>query len=101
MEEKTPHRQHGPAQRARDKAYWKANLRLILLLLVIWAFVSLGCSVLFVEQLNAFQIGQIPFGFWMGHQGSIYVFVLLIAIYVWQMSRLDDQHGSQLEEEQQ
>ena len=33
----------------RGRAYWKANRRLILILLSIWAFVSLGCGILLVE----------------------------------------------------
>ncbi len=84
------------ARNRADEEYWRDNKRLIVALLAAWAFVSLGCSVLFVEWLNRFTIGQIPLGFWMGQQGAIYVFILLIAIYVWVMKRLDARHESRL-----
>lgn len=71
------------------QAYWRANVRLIRTLLIIWAFVSLGCSILFVQLLNNIQIGGVPFGFWMAQQGSIYVFVILIFVYAVQMDKLD------------
>jgi len=63
-----------------------------LLLLAVWAFVSLGCSLLFVEALNTFTLGQIPFGFWMAQQGAIYVFVVLVFVYAWGMDRLDHRY---------
>jgi len=75
------------------RAHWRANLRLITSLLFIWAFVSFGCSIFFVEFLDQFKIGGFKLGFWMGQQGSIYVFVLLIAYYAWRMNRLDRQYG--------
>jgi putative solute:sodium symporter small subunit len=78
---------------AGRRAYWRANLRLIAVLLAIWALVSLGCGVLLVEPLNQFRIGKLPLGFWFAQQGSIYVFVLLIFVYAWLMDRLDRKHG--------
>lgn len=78
---------------ADRKAYWRANLRLMATLLSIWAAVSLGASILFVEQLNEIQLGSFKLGFWMGQQGSIITFVVLIAVYVWRMERLDDHYG--------
>ncbi len=82
-----------PEQQAARRAYWRANVRLIILLLSVWAIVSYGCGILFVEQLNQFQIGHLPLGFWFAQQGSIYVFVILIFIYAWQMDRLDHRYG--------
>ena len=77
----------------RARKYWRANRLLIAILLIIWAVVSLGCSILFVEKLNEFKIGQLPLGFWFGQQGSIYVFVILIFIYAFGMDRLDKKYG--------
>ena len=71
------------------RAYWRANLTLIRNLLLVWAFVSLGCSILLVKLLNSFDIGQVPFGFWMAQQGAIFTFVILIFIYAVQMDKLD------------
>lgn len=69
--------------------YWKANNRLILKLLAVWAFVSYGCGILFIEQLNTIQFFGLPLGFWIAQQGSIYVFVVLIFVYAWRMDKLD------------
>ncbi|HET98573.1 MAG TPA: DUF4212 domain-containing protein [Desulfurivibrio alkaliphilus] len=69
--------------------YWKKNLTYMVILLAIWAAVSYGCSILFVEQLNAFQLGGFPLGFWFAQQGAIYVFVVLIFVYYVLMQKLD------------
>ena len=73
----------------RRKAYWRANLRILAILMSIWFVVSFGCGILFVEPLNQFKLGGFKFGFWMAQQGSIYVFVALIFVYVQQMNKLD------------
>jgi putative solute:sodium symporter small subunit len=72
-----------------SRAYWKANKRLIIQLLSVWAFVSYGCGILFVEALNKIQFFGVPFGFWMAHQGAIYVFIALIFIYAKRMDVID------------
>ncbi len=78
---------------AKQRDYWRANLRLITALLTIWALVSLVFGVLLVELLNRLSIGRVPLGFWFAQQGSIYVFVLLIFIYAWRMDVLDRRFG--------
>ena len=81
---------------SRDgKAYFRANLRLIAVLLSIWAFVSFGCGILLAPWLNGFNLPftEYPLGFWFAQQGSIYVFVLLILIYVVAMNRIDRRYG--------
>ena len=76
------------------QAYWRANLKLIAILLSIWAVVSFGCGILFIEQLNQFRFfGGVPLGFWFANQGSIYVFVVLIFVYATRMDKLDKKHG--------
>ena len=76
-------------QKQRRKAYWQANLRILAILMTIWFIVSFGCGILFVEPLNQFKLGGFKFGFWMAQQGSIYVFVALIFVYVRLMNKLD------------
>ncbi|MFZ5759311.1 MAG: DUF4212 domain-containing protein [Thermodesulfobacteriota bacterium] len=71
--------------------YWKKNLSLMVVLLSIWAIVSYGCSIIFVEQLNAIKIGGFPLGFWFAQQGSIYIFVVLIFIYHFRMKKIDEE----------
>jgi len=75
----------------RQKEYWRRNLRYVTILLVVWFVVSYGAGVLFAEPLNQFRIPGtgFPLGFWFAQQGSIYVFVVLIFVYVYLMNRLD------------
>ena len=69
--------------------YWRANLRLMTILLVIWAAVSFGAGILFADALDAIRIGGFKLGFFFAQQGSIYVFVVLIFYYAWRMNRLE------------
>ena len=77
-----------PAARAR---YWRKNLQWLGGLLVVWFLVSFGCGILWVDKLDESTIPGTGFklGFWFAQQGSIYVFVVLIAIYVVVMNKLD------------
>ncbi len=75
------------------QGYWRANLRLIAVLLSVWALVSYVLGILLVETLNQVRIGQVPLGFWFAQQGSIYVFVALIFYYAARMNRYDREHG--------
>ena len=70
-------------------AYWKENLRYLLILLSIWFAVSFGAGILFKDVLNEIKLGGFPLGFWFAQQGSIYVFVVLIFVYVRLMNKLD------------
>jgi len=79
--------------RKKAVAYWKQNLTYLAILLFIWFVVSYGCGILFREELNQFQLGGFKLGFWFAQQGSIYVFVVLIFVYVYLMNRLDKKYG--------
>lgn len=70
-------------------AYWKANLKLMLVLLSIWFVVSYVFGILLVDQLNAIRIGGYKLGFWFAQQGSMYTFVVLIFVYSRRMAVLD------------
>ncbi|PIY10812.1 MAG: DUF4212 domain-containing protein [Flexibacter sp. CG_4_10_14_3_um_filter_32_15] len=69
--------------------YWKKNLSYLSILLIIWFLVSYGAAIMFVDTLNTIKIGGFKLGFWFAQQGSIYVFVALIFVYVWLMNKLD------------
>jgi putative solute:sodium symporter small subunit len=73
--------------------YWRRNLRLMAVLLTIWALVSFGAGILFVEPLNEIVVAGFPLGFWFAQQGSIITFVILIAVYVTRMDKLDAEFG--------
>ena len=76
-----------------NQNYWKKNIRYVLILIAIWFLVSYGFGIFFVETLNKIRIGGFKLGFWFAHQGSIYMFVILIFVYVWLMNRLDKEYG--------
>ena len=69
--------------------YWKKNKKYLLILLVLWFFVSYGCGILFAPALDNIRIGGFKLGFWFAQQGSIYAFVLIIFVYVFLMNKLD------------
>ena len=73
----------------KAKAYWKKNLKYLAILLSIWFLVSYVFGILLVEQLNTIKISGFKLGFWFAQQGSIYVFVILIFVYIRLMNRLD------------
>jgi putative solute:sodium symporter small subunit len=75
------------------QSYWKKNLKYLFILLIVWFAVSYGAGILFKETLDTIQLGGFPLGFWFAQQGSIYVFVILIFVYVRLMNRLDKKHG--------
>ncbi|MEZ5275696.1 MAG: DUF4212 domain-containing protein [Opitutaceae bacterium] len=81
-----------------ENGYWRSTIRLILILLAIWALVSIGAGILFVRPLNAFSVGRLPAGFWMAQQGSILVFVALIYIFARRMDTLDHRYGKDRED---
>ena len=73
----------------KTEEYWKANLKIVASLLVVWFLASFGFGILFSDVLDQVKIGGFKLGFWFAQQGSIYVFVILIFIYVYLMQRLD------------
>jgi putative solute:sodium symporter small subunit len=81
------------AQVARNQeaatAYWRENVRLLSILLAIWFLVSYGFGIILAPLLNNIVIAGLPLGFWFAQQGSIYVFVILIFVYVKRMNTLD------------
>jgi putative solute:sodium symporter small subunit len=73
--------------------YWKRHLRIIGVLLFIWFVVSYGFGIIFADQLDTIRIGGFGLGFWFAQQGSMYVFVIIIFMYVVLMNRLDREFG--------
>tara|TARA_Y100000766_G_C18627320_1_gene469044 strand:- start:120 stop:383 length:264 start_codon:yes stop_codon:yes gene_type:complete len=73
----------------KTEEYWKANLKIVSSLLVIWFLASFGFGILFSDLLDQIRIGGFKLGFWFAQQGSIYIFVILIFVYVYLMKKLD------------
>ena len=78
---------------AAAAAYWKANVRLLAVLMSIWFVVSYGFGVLLVEPLNQIPFFGFKLGFWWAQQGSIYVFIGLIFFYCWRIAKIEQQFG--------
>ena len=74
---------------AESNLYWKANLKLLAVLMSVWFAVSFGAGIVFRDWLDQFMLGGYPLGFWFAQQGSIYVFIALIFIYTFAMRRLE------------
>lgn len=74
-------------------AYWKENLSILAKLLVVWFVVSFGAGILLVDVLDQIQFFGFKLGFWFAQQGSIYVFVVLIFVYMAKMNALDKKYG--------
>ena len=72
--------------------YWKTNLKYLSILLSIWFTVSFGFGILLVDELNSIRMGGFKLGFWFAQQGSIFVFVILIFVYIKLMNKLDNQY---------
>lgn len=72
--------------------YWKTNLKYLIILLSIWFIVSFGFGILLVDELNSIRMGGFKLGFWFAQQGSIFVFVILIFVYIKLMNKLDNQY---------
>jgi putative solute:sodium symporter small subunit len=87
-----------PSKDRSDQSYWRANIRILLVLLSVWFLVGYVLSIFFVEALNTVKIGGFPLGFWFAQQGSIYVFIVLIFVYARLMARLDRKYDVHEEE---
>ena len=79
-------------------AYWKYNVKLTTIVMVIWFVVTYVCTY-FVKELNNIVIFGFPFGYYMGAQGSLAIFVILIFWYAVKMNNADDDYGVAEEEE--
>ena len=72
------------------KQYWSKNLRITALLLAIWFIVTFVVG-FFARDLN-FNFFGWPFSFWVGAQGALVIYVLIIAYYAHYMNNLDKEY---------
>lgn len=78
------------ALQAAKKAYWNANITVVLILLGIWFLFGCILSIFSVDALNQINIAGFPLGFWMAQQGTTIAFIFVILAYVLIMKRLDE-----------
>ncbi len=82
----------------RHHEYWRKNLRITGILLAIWFFVTFVVGY-FARDLNFTFFGW-PFSFWVGGQGALIIYVVIIGFYAYYMNRLDQEFGvAEIEEE--
>ena len=81
------------SDQSSGEAYWRENIKLVRLCLIIWALVSFGFAIILRPLLSGIPIGGTDLGFWFAQQGSIIVFMALIFFYAWRMNTLDREFG--------
>ena len=74
-------------------AYWKTNLKYLIVLLVLWFIVGFVFTILMVDTLNQIKIAGFPLGFWFAMQGAIMMFVIMMFVYTRLMNKLDARYG--------
>ena len=79
------------SQAARRKAYWRRNLRVTALLLMVWFVVTFVVSY-YARELSTISFLGFPFGFYMGAQGALLIYLLIILFYARYMNRLDREY---------
>ena len=82
----------------KHREYWRKNLTITAILLFIWFFVTFVLGY-FARDLNFTFFGW-PFSFWVGAQGALVVYCLIIWYYQHYMDKLDLQYGVQEDEEE-
>ncbi|BAC13596.1 DUF4212 domain-containing protein [Oceanobacillus iheyensis] len=85
----------------KQQKYWKKNVKLITILLSVWAIVGFGGGVLLADPLSNVPFFGVSLSFWISQQGAILVFILLILIYAIRMDRLDKEYLDSLKNEKQ
>lgn len=76
--------------------HWRSNLFVTALLLLVWLVMTFGVTY-FARELSFSFFGW-PFSFWVGAQGALAVYLLIVGFYAWYMNRLDVRHGADEEE---
>ncbi len=77
----------------KHREYWQKNIRVTAILLAIWAFVTFVIG--YYAREMSFNFFGWPFSFWVGGQGTLAVYVVLIGFYAWYMGRLDREHDAE------
>ncbi len=81
----------------RNKEYWSRNLRITAVLLGIWFVVTFVVSY-YAREFFSFTFFGWPFSFWMGAQGALIVYVIIVWYYARRMNKLDREYGVDEEE---
>jgi putative solute:sodium symporter small subunit len=77
----------------KHREYWHKNLTITLILLAIWAIVTFVIG--YYARDLSFNFFGWPFAFWVGGQGALVIYVVLIGVYAWYMGKLDKEYDVQ------
>jgi putative solute:sodium symporter small subunit len=75
-----------------SNAYWRKTIRLTIGLFVLWVLVTFVVT-WYARELNAFVFLGFPFGFYMGAQGALFIYLAIIWYYNRRMRALDAEYG--------
>jgi putative solute:sodium symporter small subunit len=76
----------------RHKEYWRKNLTVTVILLFLWFVVTFVIGY-YARELHEITILGFPFAFYMGAQGSLIIYVVIIGFYAWYMNSQDRKYG--------
>jgi len=79
---------------AQHKRYWQRNLRLTGVMLAVWFVVTFVVG-WYARELQSVTILGFPLAYYMGAQGALLVYVLLVGYYAYCMDKLDVEYGVQ------
>ncbi len=74
-------------------SYWRRTRRFTIGLLLLWFLVTF-CVSFFARELNAFTVFGFPLGFYMGGQGVLVIYLLIVGVFAWRMNAIDDESAA-------
>lgn len=77
---------------AKHHEYWRKNLFITAVLMVIW-FIATFVEAWYARELNSITFLGFPLGFYMSAQGSLIIYVVIIWYYARYMNRLDNEYN--------
>ena len=76
---------------AKHDEYWRKNLTITTILMIVWFVVTFVVG--YLARDLTFNFFGWPFSFYMGAQGSLIVYVVIIVFYARYMNRMDREYG--------
>ena len=74
-------------------SYWRRTRRFTIGLLLLWFLVTF-CVSFFARELNAITVFGFPLGFYMGGQGVLVIYLLIVGVFAWRMNAIDDESAA-------
>jgi putative solute:sodium symporter small subunit len=81
------------------REYWRRNVSLTMVLLAIWFVVTYVVG-FYARELAEVKFFGFPFSFYMGAQGALVIYVIMIFYYAARMNRMDKEYNVAEEEEE-